>query len=236
MMDAFPGIEKTEMFSVLERAMRERTHEEMENEFFYADGTSGIFQLRISPVTEGIFILSQDITERKVAENELRELHDKLKRHAEELELRVVERTRHVSDLYDQLRRTSRRVTEVQEEERKAMARDVHDSIGAGLAAAKFNLETLKSSLPGGPDMEPVSAAVQQAINVLRKTMDETRRVSHRLWPSILRDLGMRASCHDPWRTQGRRYEGSPSFGTIHTGRPEQLRLPARRYSGIPNP
>ena len=43
----------------------------MENEFTFPDGTVGWFELKISPVPEGIFILSMDITERKRTEDEL---------------------------------------------------------------------------------------------------------------------------------------------------------------------
>ncbi|MBZ0298678.1 MAG: PAS domain S-box protein [Anaerolineae bacterium] len=64
MMELYPGIEQTEMFTALQRCMQERTVERIENEFIYPDGTSAWFDLSIQPVPEGIFILSLDITER----------------------------------------------------------------------------------------------------------------------------------------------------------------------------
>jgi len=68
-MDMWPGIESTEVFSVLTRCMDERTAHRMENEFLFPDGDKGWFELSIQPASEGILILSQDITERKRYEN-----------------------------------------------------------------------------------------------------------------------------------------------------------------------
>jgi PAS domain S-box-containing protein len=65
MMEAYPGIEDTELFRVLRRCMEDRLPDTMENEFAFQDGTTGWFELRIQPVPEGLFILSMDITERK---------------------------------------------------------------------------------------------------------------------------------------------------------------------------
>jgi PAS domain S-box-containing protein len=87
MQETFPGIENSEMFATLERCMTQHVPAHIENEFFYTDGTSAWFQLVIQPVPEGLFILSEDITKRKHAEQALRQAH-------EELEARVIQRTR----------------------------------------------------------------------------------------------------------------------------------------------
>ena len=71
MVEAYPGIDQTDMFSVLRRAMETREHAELENEFVTPDGTAKWFQLVIQPVPEGLFILSLDITDRKRAEEAL---------------------------------------------------------------------------------------------------------------------------------------------------------------------
>src|SRR5438477_10182435 len=71
MVEAYPGIDQTDMFSVLRRSMETREHAELENEFVTPDGTAKWFQLVIQPVPEGLFILSLDITDRKRAEEAL---------------------------------------------------------------------------------------------------------------------------------------------------------------------
>lgn len=65
MMEVFPGIQNTTMFSELRRCMEERHHIEMENEFIFPDGTRRWFKLKMQPVTPGVLILSHDITEEK---------------------------------------------------------------------------------------------------------------------------------------------------------------------------
>ncbi|HCK65929.1 MAG TPA: hypothetical protein DHW49_06665 [Anaerolineae bacterium] len=68
MMEAYPGIENTEFFAILTSCMEERIPHAMENEFTYPNGKKGWFELSIQPVSEGLFILSNNITERKHAE------------------------------------------------------------------------------------------------------------------------------------------------------------------------
>lgn len=72
MMEKYPGIENTAMFTALQRCMDERVPQRMENELTYPDGAKAWFELNIHPVPEGIFILSMDISARKQAEEALR--------------------------------------------------------------------------------------------------------------------------------------------------------------------
>lgn len=66
--------------------MEQRVALHDEIEFTFMDGTTGWFDVRCQPVQEGIFVLSIDITERKKAEDALKELNVSL-------EQKVVERT-----------------------------------------------------------------------------------------------------------------------------------------------
>jgi len=71
MMECYPGIENTPVFAVLQRVMRDRKAERIENEFTYPDGSVGWFELHVQSCVEGILILTNDITERKRAEQAL---------------------------------------------------------------------------------------------------------------------------------------------------------------------
>lgn len=71
MMEVYPDIEKTDFFEVLRQAMKDRHPQFLENELNYPEGDRGYFELRIEPVPEGLFILSIDITGRRLAEQEL---------------------------------------------------------------------------------------------------------------------------------------------------------------------
>ena len=77
MMESYPGIENTAMFAALRRVMESRKAERMENEFTYPDGRQGWFELHIQPCPEGVLVLSQDVTDSKLA---LERAHLQLKR------------------------------------------------------------------------------------------------------------------------------------------------------------
>lgn len=86
MMECYPGIEDTRMFSQLKKCMNERITLQFENEFIQNDGTKGWFELRIEPIPAGIFVLSTNISNRKKTEEELMQLKN-------DLENKVLERT-----------------------------------------------------------------------------------------------------------------------------------------------
>jgi PAS domain S-box-containing protein len=65
MMDAYPGIEKTQMFVRLQACMTARTSDAFENLFACPDGSQRWFDIRVEPTDEGICVYSLDIHERK---------------------------------------------------------------------------------------------------------------------------------------------------------------------------
>lgn len=91
MMEVYPGIEKTELFTVLKSCMETRQTKHMENKFEYPDGTSQWFDLRIQPSKEGLFILSIDITDQKLVQEKMMnlnaELEERVKVRTEQLQV-----------------------------------------------------------------------------------------------------------------------------------------------------
>jgi PAS domain S-box-containing protein/putative nucleotidyltransferase with HDIG domain len=77
MMEAYPGIEQTHMFSILNKCMKERTSASFENEFTFPDGSQGWYELRMEPVPEGVSILSIEITDRKRAQDIIEEIGER---------------------------------------------------------------------------------------------------------------------------------------------------------------
>ncbi|MEA1958394.1 MAG: PAS domain S-box protein [Chloroflexota bacterium] len=89
-------------------------------------------------------------------------------------------------------RMLSSRLMEVQEEERKNIARELHDQIGQMLTGLKLSLELL----PGLPPQD-TEARLEEAQSLIRELMDRTRRLSLELRPSTLDDLGLLPSFLD---------------------------------------
>jgi PAS domain S-box-containing protein len=65
MIEAYPGIEGTPLFDIMQECMEQRTSRVFENQFRFPDGTTQWFELRIRPVPAGICIYSADIEYRK---------------------------------------------------------------------------------------------------------------------------------------------------------------------------
>lgn len=78
MMQVYPGIDKTEMFSHLRNCMTNRVPHQMNNEFTFQDGSKSWFELHIEPVPEGVLVLSIDVTKERAAEEELNQYRRRL--------------------------------------------------------------------------------------------------------------------------------------------------------------
>lgn len=86
----------------------------------------------------------------------------------------------------DELRSLSRRLVEVQEAERRHLARELHDEVGQTLTGLDIMLEMLARSLPG-----PSLDALETARRYVRDMSQLVRRLSLDLRPSMLDDLGL---------------------------------------------
>ncbi len=91
------------------------------------------------------------------------------------------------------LRALSGRLVEAQERERRRIARELHDSIGANLTAIKYILEEKRYRMGAGnaPQEGPT---LEKIIDLVKETMEETQRMSTNLRPSILDDMGILAA------------------------------------------
>jgi len=87
-------------------------------------------------------------------------------------------------------RSLSDRLITVQEEERKRVARELHDGIGQGLAEIKGRMERAMLLLPRRKPSD-VRNCLESAATAVKSNMEEVRRISMGLRPSILDDLGI---------------------------------------------
>jgi signal transduction histidine kinase len=111
-----------------------------------------------------------------------------------QMEARVRERTRELEgltrelSLRDELRgRLLRKVISAQEDERKRIARELHDETCQTIAALALRLDAAKS----GPTPEENLARIDEAMAMATRSLDELHRIIFDLRPSILDDLGL---------------------------------------------
>jgi PAS domain S-box-containing protein len=108
MMQVYPGIDKTEMFSLLRNCMINRVSHHFDNEFTFADGSKEWFNLHMEPVPEGILILSIDITKTKQTEAEINNYRHRL-------EQVVAERTAECAKAHQDLDKEIRKRQKIEE-------------------------------------------------------------------------------------------------------------------------
>src|SRR6266436_3291047 len=145
-----------------------------------ADGEYRWFLVRVAPLLDEQgnivkwFGASVDIEDRRRAEKNLEEAHR-------------------------QLKLLSRRLVKVQEEERRHLARELHDEIGQALTAAKINLQAALEE----PD-HAKAKRIHETTAILERLLGQVRQISLNLRPSTLDDLGLVPALRSLLDEQGR--------------------------------
>jgi PAS domain S-box-containing protein len=194
--------------------------ESIRGECYYcrADGTRRFADRTLNPVVEEngevrmIVATALDITDQK-------KLRD-------ELGLRVQERTRELEEknkaLLEQtqlVREISGRLLHSQEEERRRIARELHDSSGQLIAALQMILGPLE--LEAQKQQPELAASVKESINLVEQLSKELRTVSYLLHPPLLDEAGLPSAIR--WYVEGFSerakvavdLEISPDFGRL---------------------
>ena len=152
------------------------------------DGTYRWFRARAVPIRDDGKIAKwygtcSDIHDSKLLEQSIRD-------NATELEKMVDNRT-------DELRRLSVRLMTLQDQERRRIARDLHDGLGQELAVAKMVLD--KMLLQKGA--QPPDEAWAQASSIIDRAIQQVRTMSHLLHPPLLDEVGLLSAL--AWYTDG---------------------------------
>jgi len=98
----------------------------------------------------------------------------------------------------EQLRELSRRVLSAQEDERRRIAREVHDELGQALTALKIDLTWINQRQQ--EDVAAIRARTASMIDLVDRTIREVRRIARELRPGVLDDLGLVAAIE--WQIQ----------------------------------
>jgi PAS domain S-box-containing protein len=133
-----------------------------------------------------ILSLVLDVTERKLMEEELRRARNNLEWH-------IHERTAELELANEKLRSVPSRLIAVQENERKRLAGELHDSIGQTLAALKFRIEHIITTLEKRESKQALQF-LREFVPILQRSIDETRTIYMGLKPTVLSDHGILAT------------------------------------------
>jgi PAS domain S-box-containing protein len=166
------------------------------------DGTTLEISLSISPVRDGAgnvigaSKIAHDITGRKRSERELQESEQRFRTLADALDTQVQFRTQELQrrnaeivQQSDELRNLSGRLMLAQDEERRRIARELHDSAGQNLVALGMSLTRIENDAKRDPAR--LSESVKDARDLIQTLTKEIRTTSYLLHPPLLDEIGL---------------------------------------------
>jgi two-component system sensor histidine kinase UhpB len=118
---------------------------------------------------------------------------------------RISEKFNHMAEVLLRSREENRILTqrslEIQEQERRHLARELHDELGQSLSAIKAVAVSMSG---GGDDRETLERGVSTIVGITERTYEAARGMMQRLRPSVLDELGLRTALQelvDAWNT-----------------------------------
>ena len=203
---------RDEETSILSRLSQGERIEHFDTIRLRKDGTVLEVSLSISPVRDaagkiiGASKIARDISGRKRVERELHDSEQRFRALAEALDTQVQFRTQElrrrneeVLRQSDQLRDLSGRLMRMQDEERRHIARELHDSAGQNLAALGMNLVRLEDDAKHDPAR--LSKSIKEAQDLIRVLIKEIRTTSYLLHPPMLDEIGLSSALR--WYADG---------------------------------
>jgi len=116
-----------------------------------------------------------------------------------ELELRVEQRTAELQVANHELRELSSRLQQMQDEERRRLARELHDSVGQLLTAMSMNVALVKAEADNLSS--EAAKRVDENAEILGQLNQEIRTISHLLHPPLLDEVGLASALR--WYVDG---------------------------------
>ena len=198
--DRAGGVHLEEMRRAREegRALDERWHVRKDGSRFYA---SGILSPLGGRTPTGYVKIARDLTRQKQAEDALRRAHDGLEERIRGRTLELAEtnvaleaevRERRAAE--ERVNNLLRQLVTVQEDERRRIARDLHDHLGQQMTALRLNLESLKQDCDAD---ERARAKIEQAQETAARLDADVDFLAWELRPAALDDLGLAATLAD---------------------------------------
>jgi PAS domain S-box-containing protein len=190
---------------IIERIKKGERIEHFDTVRIGKDKTPLSISLTISPVRVasgkivGASKIARDITQRKRIERELRESEERYRTLADALDTQVQFRTQELERRNSELRELSGRLLELQDVERRHIARELHDSAGQTLAALGMSLARLAQDAKNNPDH--LTKGIEDAEGLVQHLTQEIRTTSYLLHPPMLDEVGISSALS--WYVQG---------------------------------
>ncbi len=123
---------------------------------------------------------------------------EKLQKAQGALEDRVQERTTELDKANRSLRELSARLLQLQDDERRRIARELHDSVGQMLAALSMNLSAVRADVER---LRATAANLTDSEGLVQEMSQEVRTISHLLHPPLLDEVGLASAVR--WYVEG---------------------------------
>ena len=182
----------------IREAVRTKNMFELQHRVKRTDGTLGWTYSRAVPLFDAggeiveWFGAASDVTDRREAEEKYRKL-------AHTLDAQVRARTRELEEQSRQVRELSWRLLRSQDEERRHIARELHDSAGQTLTVLGINLARLAQK--AGRNAPELAAEAEQIQETVQQLHREIRTTSYLLHPPLLDENGLFSAIS--WYVQG---------------------------------
>jgi PAS domain S-box-containing protein len=134
----------------------------------------------------------RDISERKSAEDAIRRVH-------EQLDGMVKDRTSELERAQEGLRTLSARLLRMQDDERRRIARELHDTAGQILVALNLNLVPVEEELQ--KENSGLAKSVTGSLQLIEELSRDLRTMSHLLHPPLLDEAGLHSAVR--WYVEG---------------------------------
>ncbi len=158
---------------------------------------------RVIPNESYAALVTEEDRLRNIAHLQQKEqAHDALQRIQGALQEEVAERARAESKLRESeqsLCDLSGRLLRLQDEERRRLGRELHDSLGQYLAVLKMGLSSLKSAR--GIKDEGAVEQLDECLHLAEQSLKEVRTISYLLYPPMLEEMGLQLAI--PWYLDG---------------------------------
>ena len=135
----------------------------------------------------------------QISQEKLNAVLTELTQARDELEVRVKERTVELERAEESLRALTGRLLQAQDEERRRIARELHDSAGQLLTALNMNLVPIQTD---AHKLGPAAVrAVNESFQLIEQLSKELRTISHLLHPPMLDEAGLEFALQ--WYVEG---------------------------------